>query len=908
MHAQHPQKTVPKTNPPTATYRFQLRPANDEKGDPGIRFRDVENYIPYLKKLGISHVYLSPITTPVAGSEHCYDVVDYHKISEDIGGEEGFRQMSKSLHDNGIKVVVDFVPNHMGIRGGQNAWWQDVLKNGPESQYANYFDIFWDQNGDHKMVMPFLGNKIEDLIKGNPPEFCVKQNTAGEYYFDYWGTSYPINKEGQAILQKASKKVHEINSTSALLQKVLDVQHYRPVFWKDGLEQLNYRRFFSISELAGLRIEDDHVFQDVHSALKQWVDEGLVDGVRIDHVDGLREPGAYLSKLRQLLGNKTYITAEKILGANETLPSGWDSMMQGTTGYDHMIAAGNLFTRPSEALSDAYRAFLNTDKPPSYPEIMRASRLMFMETEMKTEVSRLEEKLIALAKADHASIDPATLRGALKEVTAAFPVYRTYIEGQDVSDTDRAVIQTATDRAKSHAKDDLVPAIAFISRVLNQSGFKDEAYELAHDFVMAYQQFTGPVIAKGTEDTAFYRYNLLRGAVEVGAELEHLGLSPEHFTSYLQHRIATTMNASSTHDNKLGEDARARAVVLSHIPEIWASTAQSWKERFAKLASETAKDGKEITAEDRYLLFQTLVASYPLELLFDEATPFQGLDKDKLKDQYSARLQDFMVKALKEAKVNTSWIPSTLEGYVNPDEAYETTVKAFVDAIVKDQGFETELRTFTRKIARMGANVSLSQRVLQATAPGIPDIYQGSESWNFSLVDPDNRRTPDFKGLSQKLDQAVNKSLEVLSEHWPDGVVKQVLTQRLLKLREDNPDLFLSNKPGELVPLKVYGADHKENKEVLAFARTHGNKAAIIAVPVLLEGELFRQEGKALGIRSGELSGELEIELPEALRDKQFLDALNDGMAVPVERGRIRLHQAFKNIPGALLGAGLAKR
>ncbi|MFO1243449.1 MAG: malto-oligosyltrehalose synthase [Rickettsiales bacterium] len=893
---------------PTATYRFQLRPPTHEepdnlepgqdRKDPGLNFSDVEKQIPYLKKLGISHVYLSPITAPITGSRHGYNTIDYHHVNPEIGGDEGFKHMADALHAAGMKIIVDFVPNHMGIEGGQNPWWQDVLKRGEHSKYNRYFDIAWNQDPQHKVIVPFLGKSAEDAIKDR--EFRVQKNEAGEYYFDYWGKPFPINDKGQELLK--GQDVDAVNSQQELLKEVLDKQYYRPVFWLEGLEKLNYRRFFSITDLAGIRIEDPEVFTDVHRTLKQWADDKVIDGVRIDHIDGLRDPEGYLKNLRALLGERIYITAEKILGADERLPSSWPEVMQGTTGYDHMIAAGNVFIKPSPALSQGYARFIGAENAPSYEEIMRQSRVQFMEGEMKPELDRFQGKLKEAAKAAGHDFNDATLRVALKEVTAAFPIYRTYISDDHVSDTDKKVIATATGNAKKYAKDkNVASAIDFIGRVLDRS----EKGKAADEFVMGYQQFTGPIIAKGTEDTAFYRYNILRGAVEVGAELDKLGLSPEDFTRYLQQRMAVTMNASSTHDNKLGEDTRARAVTLSHIPEIWSEKALQWKERFASLAKDTAQNGKSITAEDQYLFFQTLVASYPLELMFkDEASPFNEVDTEKVLKDYTYRMQVFMAKALREAKVNTRWVP---EGDALPDKKYEEGVQAFVAGVINDKDFAPELQKFTQKVARMGANVSLSQRILQATSPGVPDIYQGSESWNLALVDPDNRRTPDFSKLDENLDNAANKDWKILTETWPDGIVKQVLTQRLLKLREQNPDLFLSNAPGELVPLQVYNAQHEEVKDVIAFARVHGQKAVIVAVPAALNDDLYKQKQTALGVRNGRLAGDLEIELPESLKNKSFVDTLREGKEVTVEKGSIKLRQAFHDLPGAVMGTGLSR-
>lgn len=933
-------------NLPTATYRLQLTPGNGESARFG--FEDAEKLIPYLKKLGISHLYLSPITTPVKGSTHGYSVIDYNTINPELGGEEGFRHLAEALHKEGMGVIVDFVPNHMGVEGGQNPWWQDVLKHGKASKYADYFDINWEKDTEGKLVVPFLGDDVEQLIdkdarvrhpktgeyvdeadrtqEEHPAFRVIYDEGKKEYSFDYWGKDFPINEKGQETLKNSGKDIDAINQDTQLLQHVLDKQYYRPIHWSKGIDQLNHRRFFNINELAGVRVEDPAVFNDTHQGLKQWVDEGLIDGIRLDHIDGLRDPEKYLRDLRKLVGDKMYIVAEKILAPDEKLPEAWlrDNLLQGTTGYDATIPIGRFHTHPSDALIKAYGDFLETKDAPGYAEILRHSRIQSMKGELKPELDRLTGMLESISQERKVSFSKEALQEALQEFTAAFPTYRTYIvPGEQVSETDRELIRKTADKAEEKAESpEAKRAIGFIADVMQEP----ISSQSAGSFIQSFQQFTGPVIAKGTEDTAFYRYHELRGAAEVGAELDHLGMKPEEFTEFLQQRMASTMNAMSTHDTKLGEDTRARAITLSHIPEIWAEKTQQWKQDLQHLTQNSEVNGKTISLQDQYLFYQTLVATYPLELMFGEhrKSPARNRSSEYIKyptlqqsdtnkdvdaeEKYLERMQAFMKKAICEAKENTAWVPVSNgeSGLPNPNPDYEDAVASFVAEVLNDRKFiEKELRPFAEKIARMGANVSLSQRVLQATAPGVPDIYQGSEGWNLSTVDPDNRITPDYAKLDKQLTGAGNRSLEQLAESWPDGRVKQVLTQKLLHLREKNPEIFSSNEPGELVPLHVYGADGKESDAAYAFARIHDGKGVVVMVPRALDDELFKQDGHALGLKGERFAG-LSVEIPEALKNTQFIDALRGEDSITVEQGRIRLSDAFKDVPAAVMGSGIS--
>ena len=737
----------------TATYRFQLSPAHTrelgenkiEQDDPGVSFTDISKQIPYLKELGISHVYLSPITTPVPGSTHGYNTTDYNKINEEVGGEKGLIEMANALHAQGIKVIADFVPNHMGVADGHNDWWQMLLKEGENSRYDAYFDVDWAQDADRKIMLPVLGTDVEKAIRNyirdengqfskqpaeqlRYPEFMVVelQDKDGNYLktgegkpvygFDYWGKDFPINEAGQKILQGQTIGTGEINHSPELIESVLAVQHYKPRHWEEGLDSLNYRRFFAINDLAGIRIENGAVFNEVHHKLKELCDNGVLDGVRIDHVDGLRDPKTYLEMLRSALGPDKYITVEKILGKGEEMPA--QLRQDATTGYDMAVPLNNLFVHNIDQLKTTYDTF--TESSHDFPAMEHVARLQFMVGEMPTELQRHTDTALRLAEEADQTIDPAAMKTALMQLTGAYSVYRTYINKFDpVTPTDQLIILAAAEKADSFlTSDEEKQALTFLTnallqRPLNDSGkIKESLRGACAGFAMDYQQFTAPIVAKGTEDTAMFRYNLLRGAVEVGAELADLSLSPVDFVEFLQKRAAVTMNATSTHDTKMGEDARSRGVALSHVPEVWQEKALQWKESLKPLAKKSMSGSKAITLEDQYLLLQTLVATYPIEMLFDEGSKEQTA-------VYSARMQDFMTKAIREAKVNSAHVKLRVDAYSQPDADYEKSVRRFVDAIIRDKEFQPELKEFTKRVAKMGANVAISQQIIKATAPGM---------------------------------------------------------------------------------------------------------------------------------------------------------------------------------------------
>lgn len=906
---------------PTATYRLQLTPE--------FGFEEAKEQIAYLKKMGVSHVYLSPIWQAESGSPHGYNVADPTKINPELGGEAAFRDFAASLKAAGIGIVADFVPNHVGIEKGETGWWQSVLRDGQASKYAKYFDIFLNDHSDGKLVLPFLGNDIEQLIGGNSrsrhpitgawvaegqrsgaeyPEFSVRfDDNNQQFHFDYWGTTFPINDAGQTLLASSSKNIDQINHDSALISDVLSLQHYRPIHWVKAPEEVNYRRFFTVNGLAGLRVEEPEVFAHMHQKLAELVKEGLIQGIRLDHIDGLADPKKYFDDLRALVGPDIYIVAEKILAPDEKLPEDWP--IQGTTGYDAMIPLGQLFTRDSEQLSNAYQRFIEADVPLDYEAILRDSRMDMMDGELLPELRRLTRLLVTLAEHDaNVDLSPEILRESVKAFTAAMPAYRTYIQADGVVNAqDKALIEYTKNHALEHTEGKVSDGVRFIADVMSGAyAATSQTHEVSavnRDFVQRFQQFAGPVIAKGTEDTAFYRYHILRGAAEVGAELDQLGMSPEAFTEFMQSRMAHTMNAFSTHDTKLGEDTRIRSLTLSHIPDIWADTAEQWKALHQHYKQHSIVNGEQIALNDQYLLYQTVVATLPLDVLFGGAK--------KVDDAYIGRIQLFMEKATREAKEHTAWTPA-VEGtkLADPNMNYEGAVKQFVAATLRDEGFvQDHLVPFVQKIAIMGANVGLSARALQTMMPGMPDIYQGSESWNLTMVDPDNRDTADFTALKENENNSHNLDWEALSKQWPDGAVKQVLTQSLLHLRAENPELFASNATGELIPLKVYDANQQETDKVYAFARVHGDKAVVVAVPRILDDTLFShaESGQSLGVKGQMLDGfVLDISaLPEPLRQAGLVDALNNAQEVAVDDGKVNLSHVFDHISAAVMGAGI---
>ncbi len=887
-----------------ATYRLQLNSA--------FGFRRAREITAYLHELGITHCYTSSILAAMPGSMHGYDVIDPSRLNPDLGTEEEFEAWSHSLHDRGMELILDVVPNHMGIAKALNRWWYDVLENGSSSRYAGAFDIDWHplkQELHNKVLLPILSDHYGVVLENQEITVAYEDDRfvvrCGDYRLPLapksWSTvlshrlenllcqdpaqSPPIDDgltELQSILtairhlpdredstldereererekevirkriavlmaekQRISAFIHNnlhfINGTVGeprsfdLLDELLNQQAYRFASWKVASEEINYRRFFDINELAAIRVEECSVFEATHDLVFKLLRDGRVAGLRIDHVDGLYDPGGYLHQLqsrarRELSGDPPadrplYVVVEKILGHGEPLPESWP--IEGTTGYEFLNTVNGLFVDPTRerAFSDLYRRITARSQP--YADMVYEAKQLIMRASMASEINVLGHQLNLLSERDRRSRDFTlnSLTNAIREIIACFPVYRTYVTvgAEPVSERDKAFIHRAVAQAKRRNPTVGGEVFDFIRGLLLKEhrpevGKADE-YER---FVMKFQQTTSPVTAKGIEDTVFYRYNRLLSLNEVGGEPQQFGIAPDVFHRRMADRQARWpkgLSATATHDTKRGEDARARLNVLSEIPDEWKARVTRWVKLNAK--HRLRQEGEEIpNANDEYLLYQTLLGAWPIEEQFPD-----------VRDDFCSRIQQYVEKAIHEAKVHTSW--------VNPNREYDDGVRRFVQTILdssRPNKFLDDFLPFKERIAGAGLVNSLAQTLLKITAPGTPDFYQGCELWDWSLVDPDNRRPVDYvrrhtvvrelKEVLQMPDRT--EAVRDLMRHAADGHVKLYLILAGLHCRRTYADVF---EYGRYVPLETEGP---EANHLLALARLHEKHMVMVAVPRL---------------------------------------------------------------------------
>ena len=888
---------------PRSTYRVQFNSA--------FSFVEAATLIPYWQLLGITDCYASPYFKAVPGSPHGYDVIDPTVLNPEVGTTEEYDAFVRALQASGMGQLLDVVPNHMGIGRMVNAWWADVLENGPSSPYSIFFDIDWDpvkRELHDKVLLPILGDLYGHVLENQEITLECDEGAFFVRYYDHRlplsplsgakvlshrldrliqcvGSGHAPIEELQSIItglghlpprhERDPAKVEEryrektilrkrlaavvrdsavigafikdnvalFNGTKGdprsfdLLDDLLDDQVYRLAYWRVASEEINYRRFFDVNELAAIRVEDPAVFQEIHQLVFRLLKNGAVTGLRIDHVDGLYSPSEYVSQLqawarRELVScedsdRPLYLIVEKILGRDEPLPETWP--VYGTTGYDFMNMVNGLFVDQSgeRRMSDIYTRFLH--KRLSYQDIVYESKKLIMQAAMSSELNVLGHYLNRLSERDRRSRDFTlnSLTHAIREIVACFPVYRTYVTAgtSGLLDRDRSFIRLAVAKAKRRN-----PALSglvfdFVRDLLlkQRDARTEEDEQLQQQFVMKFQQITSPVTAKGVEDTAFYIYNRLVSLNEVGGDPEQFGLSVEAFHRAMQERQARwplALSATSTHDTKRSEDVRARINVLSEIPQEWRMHVLHWAKLNKRFKTEVEGDEAPGRNEE-YLLYQTLIGAWPFEEL--DAMGFRA---------FRARIQQYLAKALKEAKVHTSW--------VNPNPVYEEAVANFIDRILdrsKPNLFLQDFLPFQQRVAGYGLWNSLAQLVLKMTAPGVPDFYQGTELWNFSLVDPDNRRPVDFsmrRRLLEDLQQACAASPERtalvrhLLDHRTDGRLKLYVLFAMLTYRRSQSELF-SN--GTYVPLDILG---ERKDHVCAFARIEQDQAVVVAVPRLV--------------------------------------------------------------------------
>jgi malto-oligosyltrehalose synthase/4-alpha-glucanotransferase len=849
---------------PIATYRIQFHKE--------FAFPDFEKILPYLQQLGIGTIYASPIFAATPGSTHGYDGVNPHLINPEVGTEDQLRDLSQQLQEQGIGWVQDIVPNHMAFHP-DNLWLMDVLEKGPLSVFAEFFDVAWTSPlYKGRIMVPFLGAPLEEVIRNQELQVAYQQQRLVLKYYD---SAYPLHlrtylsvlegtksehlasvdslltqlaeihrledptqyalqwhefllqfaslmkeEENQAVLQAS---LDQINRSRERLQQVADQQVYQLCHWQETDYQINFRRFFTVNGLICLNIQDPEVFKRYHKLIKSLLQEGVFQGLRIDHIDGLYDPTGYLEDLRKLAGEESYLVVEKILEPGEELPTRWP--IQGSSGYDFLALLNNLFTRRSskEIFTDFYDQLVGPGA--EVHAQIHEKKAYILREHMGGELDNLThlfQELNLAEKEKLAQVGRETLKNGIAQFLIQCPVYRYYGNRLPLDEEETAAVEVILRGIRrSHA--DLAPALDLLEEVfLEKPQEKHEDFNgRALRFYQRCMQFTGPLMAKGVEDTIMYTYNRFIGHNEVGDAPDAFGLAPADFHQLMQHRQENwplSINGSSTHDTKRGEDVRARLNVLTDLPEKWLETVQEWQKLNQDLKQTGAPD-----PNDEYFIYQTLVGAYPMP------------EQDS--DDIQGRMEEYLQKALREAKVHSNW--------TTPNEAYESATKAFATALLNpNRPFWKSFRTFHHKTADLGIVNSLAQVLLKFTCPGVPDVYQGTELWDLSLVDPDNRRAVDFgkrqKWLQELLAHDLSHQAELLAELWDhryDGRVKLWLTHTLLNERKNNADLF---SKGEYIPLEVEGAyqDH-----VFAFARKYHKIWYVVAVP-LHPAVLCEQQGK----------------------------------------------------------------
>jgi (1->4)-alpha-D-glucan 1-alpha-D-glucosylmutase len=792
---------------PSSTYRLQLHK--------GFAFDDAASAATYLKALGVSHVYCSPYLQAASGSMHGYDVVDPEKVNEELGGEEGHRRFCQRLAELGLGQVLDIVPNHMAI-GRENRYWWDVLENGPSSRYATWFDIDWNSSEaklQNKVLIPVLGDQYGRALSAgqinlehNIEKFQVrygdnlfpvaprslskvvsraaeiaKNDTLNFIADSFWRLPSPestdnefgmarhrdktviygllkrLCAEAPEVVTAIDSAVNELNSDHDALDELLNQQQYRLAYWRTADQELGYRRFFDVNTLIGLRVERPHVFEATHCRVLEWLEHGVLDGVRIDHPDGLRDPQQYGERLRSRAPD-AWIVGEKILEPGEFLRENWP--IEGTTGYDFLNVCNNLLVYGNglKELTTIYGDF--TGEPIEFESVAHEKKLNVQQEALGSDINRLTSLFVELCEnnRDRRDYTRAEIRRALREVAASFSIYRTYVvpARDEVVDEDRSRIDNAVTSAKAQ-RPDLDPGLFdFIGSVLalrSRGGLETE-------FLQRFQQFTSPVMAKGVEDTAFYCFNRMIGMNEVGSAPGSNGISIQEFHAYCAKMQAThplTMTTLSTHDTKRADDVRARLAPVTEIPGRWKNSLRRWSRANAPFRSERYPD-----RNTEYFLYQTLIGAWPIS-------------KD--------RLMVYMQKATREAKLRTSWTQQNKE--------FEDALRSFIDRILDSQWFVAELENFVGHILNAGRINSLAQTLLKYTAPGIPDTYQGSELWDLSLVDPDNRRPVDYDLRSKMLNELESGlDVEQIAKRMDSGLPKLWVAHTALCLRRDHPEWF----------------------------------------------------------------------------------------------------------------------
>jgi (1->4)-alpha-D-glucan 1-alpha-D-glucosylmutase len=957
--------SAPRARPgyvPTSTYRLQVHR--------GFPLPAAAAVVPYLDRLGVGACYTAPYFTAASGSNHGYDVCNHNEINPELGGEPAHRQFVQALQSHGLGHVVDFVPNHMGIAAGGNAWWTDVLENGPSSPAAKYFDIDWAPMKTElhaKLLLPILGDQYGHVLERGELRLEFQDGGLTLRYFDH---ELPVNpRQAPRIYRRAVEPLtaklgrdnlflHEFLSILASLENMpayteqdperiaerqrekevakarlsrlvqespvvghhvadavretngvpgrpetfdalhalLESQAYRLAYWRTASHEINYRRFFDVNTLAGLRVEEPEVFEATHALLARLMREGSVQGVRVDHPDGLFDPQRYFEMLQAL--SPVYVTAEKILSGREKLPPSWP--VHGTTGYDFLNDLNGIFidAAQSRRLSRVYTKLTGSIDP--FDDVLYDSKQLIMSTAMSSELNVLAHMLDRIGESNRKSRDFTldSLRDVIREVVACFPVYRTYVNEDGWTPDDRVVVERAIARARRRNpamesslfdffREVVLPRdpdeAAGPPRVERRGGYPPADPSEARArlrFAMKLQQYTGPVQAKGLEDTAFYRYNVLVSVNEVGGEPARLGRSTEEFHESNAHRAREwpfTMIATATHDTKLGEDVRARINLISEIPDEWGREVSKWM-RINRPHRRMVDGDPAPDRNDEYRLYQVLLGAWP---------PVTTAASQNFVERIAA----YMLKSAREAKVHTSWLTT--------NQGYEDALTGFVHRILGDAGgpkFLPAFVPFQQRIASRSVVNSLAQVVLKLGSPGVPDFYQGTELWDLSLVDPDNRRPVDFTLREGVLEAGVTDPGELLAS-WPDGRIKLYVTRAGLQLRRELPAVFVG---GDYLPLQV---ESSVAGDAVAFARVSEADAVLVIAPRLCSRLATGDLPAPLG---GDCWKTSRVMLPESLRNRTFRNVFTGAAIRPtvtIDDGWIFLGQAFDQVPVALLRA-----
>jgi (1->4)-alpha-D-glucan 1-alpha-D-glucosylmutase len=813
----------------------------------GFTFDDASAVADYLQRLGVSHVYSSPYLQAAPGSMHGYNVVDPERVNEELGGEAGHRRFCQRLSETGLGQILDIVPNHMATRR-QNRYWWDVLENGPSSRYATWFDIDWNMPEvrlHNKILIPVLGDQYGRVLSQNQIRI---EHEAEHFQARYMENLYPIAPRSLALpLTKAAqyaenptlnfiadslarlpvpdaydtemvlsrhrdkiviydllrrlcaeqptvtaaidRAVAELNADHDALDAFLDLQYYRLAYWRTADQDLGYRRFFDVNTLIGLRVERAHVFRATHRLVLEWLANGVLDGVRVDHPDGLRDPKQYFDRLRENAPD-AWIAAEKILEPQEELRKEWP--IEGTTGYDFLNLCNRLLVK-EEGLKEivkAYAAF--TQEPVDFEDIVHEKKMNVEHELLGSDVNRLANLFVGICEGnrDRRDYTRAEIRRALREIAACFSVYRTYVVpgGDQPASEDQHLIDKAVEEAKVN-RPDLDPALFdFMGDVLAWRARGD----LEGEFLLRFQQFTSPVMAKGVEDTALYCFNPMIGLNEVGSAPQAGALTLEAFHDHLARVQAShpyTLNTLATHDTKRSDDVRARLAVLSEVPGLWKSTLRKWSRANAHF-----KTGMYPDRNTEYFLYQTLIGAWPIS---------------------AERLVAYMEKATREAKQQTSWTAQ--------NQPFDDALRNFIEQILTSQEFSLELRSFVSRIQEPGRINSLAQTLIKLTAPGIPDTYQGGELWDLHLVDPDNRGVVDYDARRLMLSRLEHgMSPEEVLQDFDSGLPKLWVIYKALHLRRENPEWF-----GAKADYSALYARGSKKEHLVAYLR--GTRIATVA-------------------------------------------------------------------------------